>query len=60
MYENAAIVKGGIVLVDISSFQDSYHQVYWAQDRFVGRMYSPSQWHEHIPGGVALNERILS
>jgi len=23
-----------------------------------GCMYSPSWWHEHLPGGVALNERV--
>ena len=28
-------------------------------DRFNGCIYSPYYWHEYIPEGVALNERIL-
>lgn len=40
---------------------DHHDQVHWAQDRFVGCMYSPSKWHEHIPPEVShsMNELFV-
>src|SRR4030042_46218 len=53
MYESAAFVKEKDMLVDVPSPLDYHDQVQLAQDRFVGCMYSPSTWHEHVPPEVS-------
>jgi hypothetical protein len=61
MYESAAFVKGKDMLVDVLSPLNHHDQGNWAQDRFVGCMYSPSKWHEHVPPEVShsMNEFFI-
>ena len=55
MYENAAVCQGAeIVMLFYTPF------IFFVTCRskpFHGCMYSPILGHEHLPGGVALNER---
>ncbi len=56
MYENAAVCQGGKFVKLFSAPFIPYSSLI-ARSRFTGCMYSPISGHEHLPGGVALNER---
>jgi hypothetical protein len=59
MYENAAVCQWGRVLKLYSAPFIRYSSLI-ARSRFTGCMYSPISGHEHLPGGVAINERAQS
>jgi hypothetical protein len=56
MYKNAAVCQGGRLVRRFSAPFIPYSSLI-AQSRFTGCMYSPISGHEHLPEGVALNER---